>query len=62
MTKRLLVVAHAPSENTRRLLDAVVDGARAPEIEGVEVVALSPFDAGPDDVRAAGALIRSTSC
>ncbi|MEE8273476.1 MAG: flavodoxin family protein, partial [Alphaproteobacteria bacterium] len=32
MTKRrLLIVAHAPSPNTRRLLDAVVEGARSDE-------------------------------
>ena len=44
--KRLLIVAHAPSINTRALLDAVLEGARFPEIEGVETVALSPFGAG----------------
>ena len=59
--KKLLVVAHAPSTNTRRLFDAVVDGARSDDIENVEVVALSPFDAGPDDVMAAGAIILGTT-
>lgn len=58
--KRLLVVAHAPSVNTRRLLDAVVAGARDPEIDGVAVEARSPFDAGPDDVLAANAIILGT--
>ncbi len=62
MTKRrLLIVAHAPSPNTRRLLDAVVEGARSDEIENVEVVALSPFDAGPDDILAADAIILGTT-
>ena len=59
--KKLLIVAHAPSANTRRLFDAVVDGARSDDIENVEVVALSPFDAGPDDVMAAGAIILGTT-
>ena len=59
--KRLLIVAHAPSPNTRRLLDAVVEGARSVEIENVEVVALSPFDAGPDDILAADAIILGTT-
>ena len=59
--KRLLIVAHAPSENTARLRDAVVAGARNPDIEGVEVVALKPFDAGPGDVRAAQAIILGTT-
>ena len=59
--KRLLIVAHAPSPNTRRLLDAVVEGARSDEIENVDVVALSPFDAGPEDVLAANAIILGTT-
>ncbi len=62
MTKRrLLIVAHAPSPNTRRLFDAVVEEARSDENQNVEVVALSPFDAGPEDVLAAGAIILGTT-
>lgn len=59
--KRLLIVGHVPSRNTRALRDAVVRGASVPEIEGVEVVARSPFEAGPDDVKAAGAIILGTT-
>ncbi len=59
--KRLLIVAHAPSDNTRRLFDAVVGGARSPTIENVEVIARSPFDTGPDDVLAAQAVILGTT-
>ena len=59
--KRLLVVAHAPSPNTIRLLDAVIDGARSDEIENVETVALSPFDAGPADALAADGIILGTT-
>ncbi|MCB2101405.1 MAG: flavodoxin family protein [Rhodobacterales bacterium] len=59
--KRLLIVAHAPSPNTRRLLDAVLAGARDPAIDGVAVTALAPLDAGPDDVLAADALILGTT-
>ena len=59
--RRLLIVAHAPSPNTRRLLDAVVEGARSDEIENVEVVVLSPFDAGPEEVLAADAIILGTT-
>jgi len=59
--KRLLVVAHVPSENTARLRDAVVEGARAPEIAGVETRALTPFDAGPEDVLAADGVILGTT-
>jgi hypothetical protein len=59
--KRLLIVAHAPSPNTRRLREAALEGARAEDIAGVDAVALSPFDAGPEDVMAAGALILGTT-
>ncbi len=62
MTKRrLLIVAHAPSPNTRTLLNAVIAVARSDENQNVEVVALSPFDAGPDDVLTAGAIILGTT-
>ncbi len=59
--KRLLIVAHAPSPNTRRLLDAVIEGARHPDIAGVEVEARSPFDTGPEQVLAAQAVILGTT-
>jgi len=59
--KTLLIVSHAPSPNTRALLDAVVAGAAAAEAEDLAVRALSPFDAGPDDVKGASALIVGTT-
>jgi multimeric flavodoxin WrbA len=59
--KRLLIVAHAPSDHTAGLRDAVVAGARSDDGGNVEVVALSPFDAGPDDVLAAHAIILGTT-
>ncbi len=59
--KRLLIVAHAPSPRTGRLRDAVVEGATSDDIENVEVVALAPLDAGPEDVLAAGAIILGTT-
>ena len=61
MGKRLLIVAHVPSENTTRLRDAALEGARSPEIEGVEVVALTPFEAGPQDVLSADAILLGTT-
>lgn len=57
MKKRLLIIAHAPSPNTERLRDAALAGARAPEIEDVEAQALSPFDAKPEHVLAAQAIL-----
>lgn len=59
--KSLLVIGHVPSENTRALRDAVLEGARADGIDDVDVRALSPFDAGPADVLAADGLILGTT-
>ena len=59
--KRLLIVAHAPSENTVRLRDAVAGGARSPDIDGVDVRVASPFDTEPPDVLAADAIILGTT-
>lgn len=61
MQKRLLIVAHAPSPNTERLRDALVAGARSPEIENVEVTALGPFATTPDAVLSANAIILATT-
>jgi hypothetical protein len=59
--RRLLIVAHAPSPNTRQLLDAVVAGTRSPEIDNVDVQVAAPLQAGADDVLAAEALILGTT-
>jgi hypothetical protein len=59
--KRLLIVAHAPSPNTQRLLEAVLGGAGSPDIENVHFRCLSPFQAGPDDVLCAQGIILGTT-
>ena len=61
MTRHLLIVAHAPSANTQALRDAVLRGASGDDIDGVAVTVKSPFDAGPDDVRAAQGIILGTT-
>lgn len=61
VNKQLLIVSHAPSPNTRSLLDAVLRGAQDPSIDGVDVTALSPFDTIPDHVLAADAIILGTT-
>lgn len=58
--KQLLIVAHAPSPNLQRMLDAIVRGAQHEEIENVEVHVVKPLEAGPDDVLAADAVILMT--
>lgn len=55
---RLLIIAHAPSENTRRLRDALVEGAQ--QAGGVTLDCRSPFDTQPEQVLAADAYLLST--
>ncbi|MGH6719794.1 MAG: flavodoxin family protein [Alphaproteobacteria bacterium] len=59
--RHLLVVAHAPSANTRRLIEAVEDGIRSAEATNVRWQVKRPFDAGPDDVRQAHAILLGTT-
>ena len=60
-SKRLLIVAHAPSANTRALRDAAWRGARHEEVANVEVVCQGPLETGPEDVLAADALLFGTT-
>ncbi|HDY98318.1 MAG TPA: flavodoxin family protein [Pseudomonas sabulinigri] len=59
--KRLLIVAHAPSDNTRALVEAVLRGARHSDIEAVEVICKPPLEAGPEDVLRADAILLGTT-
>ena len=54
----LLIISHAPSPNTRRLRQALTEGAAS--MDGVTARVLSPFDTQPEDVIAASAYILST--
>ena len=58
--KHLLIVFHSQTGNTEKMADAVLRGARADEIEDVEVRMLQAFDAGVDDLLWADALILGT--
>ena len=59
--RQLLVVAHAPSPNTQKLVDAVLRGARHEDVENVTARHVPPLEAGPDDVLAANAIILGTT-
>lgn len=61
MPRRLLIVAHGPSQNTRRLREAVLRGASSPQLDGVEPRLLAPLEAGPEDVLAAQAIVLGTT-
>lgn len=58
--KHLLVVFHSRGGNTQAMCDAVVAGATAEEIDGVEVRVQRAPEAGPDDVRWSDALLIGT--
>lgn len=59
--KKLLIIAHAPSDNTRKMFQAVINGASNQEIENVEVQALTPLDTQPEDINSADAIILGTT-
>ena len=59
--KRLLVVAHAPSDNTRKLVDALLRGAANPDIENVDTRWVAPLQATPEDVLQADGIILGTT-
>ena len=59
--KHLLIVAHNPSSNTQKLVDACLLGANHPDIEGVETRHIAPLQATPNDVLWADAIILGTT-
>lgn len=60
-SKQLLIVAHAPSPNTQKLVDALLQGAQHPDIEGVSTRWIAPLQTQPDDVLWADAIILGTT-
>ena len=58
--KHLLIIAHAPSTNLQRMLDAIVRGAQHEDIDNVQVRVVKPLEGGPDDVLQADAIILMT--
>ncbi len=60
-TKNLVIISHAPSENTKRMLEAVVKGASNAEIANVNVRSISPLDTRADDIKSAQAIIIGTT-
>jgi len=61
MTKTLLVVHHTPSPATRELLEAVLAGARDPDISGVTVESMPALAATVTDMLAADGYLFGTT-
>lgn len=59
--KTLLIITHAPSENTKKMADAVVKGATSSEITNVDVQIKAPLNTQPDDIISAQAIIIGTT-
>lgn len=59
--KKLLFIAHAPSENTKRMAEAVIAGATNSDIANVDVQCLAPLETQPDDIISANAIIIGTT-
>jgi multimeric flavodoxin WrbA len=59
--KKLLIVAHQPSPNTRTLVQATLSGACTEDLAGVEVRYKPPLEANADDVLWADAIILGTT-
>lgn len=59
--KKLLVIAHTPSDNTNEMFEAVINGASCPEIENIEVHPLTPLETQPEDINSADAIILGTT-
>ena len=59
-TKTLLIVAHAPSANTKKLAHAAYAGASHPDLD-INVILKLPQDTQPEDVLAADALLLGTT-
>ena len=61
MTKRLLVLAHAPSPNTIAMRNAIEEGASNYDTQVVDIVGKGPLEANPEDILSSDALILGTT-
>jgi multimeric flavodoxin WrbA len=59
--KKLLIIAHAPSDNTNRMLQAVIKGANHSDLTTVEISYLAPLDTQASDIMSAQAIIIGTT-
>lgn len=61
MHSRLAIIYHAPSDNVRRIVGALIDGASNAVVESVDVRPAQALAAGPDDLLEAHGVIFVTT-
>lgn len=61
MNKKLLLVAHAPSSNTEKMVKAIIQGATHIDIENVSFEYLTPLNVQPQNIQSADAIILFTT-
>jgi len=59
--KKLLITVHCPSDNTKRLRDALLLGASHPDISGIEIRVTEPLQTKAEDVLWADAILLGTT-
>ena len=59
--RKLLIVVHCPSDNTRRLRDALVKGASHPDLSEIDLKVCEPLKIGAEQVLWADAIILGTT-
>ena len=60
-SRKLLIVAHTPSPNTKELANAILAGAQNEDIEHVNTTLMSPFDCDAQKVLDSDAVILFTT-
>ncbi len=60
-SKRLLIISHTPSDNTKIMLEATIKGATNPDIKNIDVQTIPPLDTTPEDIKTAQAVIIGTT-
>ena len=61
LEKQLLIIAHAPSDNTKSLLDSATRGARSVESDSVKISIRTPFEAEENDICGSQGIILMTT-
>lgn len=61
MKRKILIVAHQPSENTRRLAQASLTACQHEDLDNIQAILKTPFECNSDDVLAADGIILGTT-